>query len=137
MSRGDQPSVCVDSASHCPEAKALENPENTKPLSAAWNQVLQLNMHEPRKSERWTWLHLLASWEVQASATYLPLEALLSAGRSDESTKFENSDSNEAQNPMMSHKWKEKHLQNTYLIKDLYSNYIKNYRTGLPWWRSG
>lgn len=40
-----------------------------------------------------------------------------------ESTKFESSDSNGAPNPMISHKRKEKDLQNTYLIKDLYSLY--------------
>lgn len=49
---------------------------------------------------------------------------------SDESTRFQNS--NGAKNSMTSHKWKENEFQNTYLIKNVYSNYTNNYRTNSP-----
>ena len=124
VSWGDWTSVCVNSARHSLEVKALANPETTKLLSAAWNQVLQMNMQVPQKSERQTWLCLLGSAGFIHSN--LSVEALCPSERSDESTKFQNS------NSITSHKWKENEFQNTYLIKDLYSNYTNNYRTNSP-----
>ena len=95
----------------------------------AWNQVPPLSTQEPPKWERRTWLCQLVCAGLVA---YSPLEALLPAGRSDEATKFEHWNGNGGKNPMTSHKWKEKYLQTTYLIKDLYSNYTKNSRTNNP-----